>query len=146
MNNVLNSFIIEEMKKKEKILEQVLDQTKNIRKSFESFQKSMENKSFEISNLQENVNDLRVEVNELKTQVEEVGTLKNNLHKMKQELIKMKILQKLNLDKQDKDNVGDRGLLEWHRHIEMQMKQQKMCKACRREAKHRYKAHKSQEW
>ena len=143
--NVLHSFIIDEMRKKEKILEQVLDQTKSIRKGFESFQKNIESKSYEISMLRKSVTDLREEVNDLKTQVEDVSSIKSNLQKLKQELIKMKIVQKLNLEK-EREMEDSRGMLEWHRRLELQQKQQKMCKACRKEAKHRYKAHKSQEW
>ena len=143
--NILHNFIIDEMKKKEKILEQVLEQTKSIRMSFESFQQNIEEKNYEISLLKQDMSQLKDEVKQLKTRVDDSGTMKNSLTKLKQELIKMKIVQKLKADS-DRDSDDSRGLLDWHRKLEMQHKQQKLCKACRREAKHRYKAHRSQEW
>ena len=72
--NVLHSFIIDEMRKKETVLEQVLDQTKSIRMGFENFQRSMETKSQEISVLRKSVSEMREEVNVLKSQVDEVGS------------------------------------------------------------------------
>ena len=145
-NNILHNFIIDEMKKKEKILEQVLEQTKSIRMSFETFQQNIDEKNYEISLLKQDMSQLKNEVNQLKTKVDDTGTMKNSLTKLKQELIKMKIVQKLKADNSDRESDESRGLLEWHRKLETQHKQQKLCKACRREAKHRYKAHSSQEW
>ena len=145
--NFLHTFIIEEMRKKEKVLEQVLDQTKSIRRGFESFQKNMESKSQEISVLRKSVTEMRGEMDILKSQVEEVAGMRSNVQKLKQELIKMKILQKLSQER-DRESASEEslGLLEWHRNLETQHRQQKFCKACRKEAKQRYKAHKSQEW
>ena len=142
--NVLHSFIIDEMRKKETVLEQVLDQTKSIRMGFENFQRSMETKSQEISILRKSVSEMREEVSVLKSQVDEVGSVKTNLQKLKQELIKMKIVAKLG--QETRERGPESGLLDWHRRLELQHKQQKLCKACRREAKHRYQAHRSQEW
>ena len=71
--------------------------------------------------------------------------MKANLQKMKQELTKVKLVQKVQVDTQ-KESANSRSLLEWHRHLEQQQKQQKLCRACRKEAKQRYKAHRSQEW
>ena len=135
--NVLHR-IIDEMKKKEKILEQVLDQTKHIRQRFDK-------KDDELEAMKDSVGDILGDVKALKCQVEDMTQLKANLQKMKQELTKMKIMQKVQVEKQ-KEVSNSRSLLEWHKHLEHQQKQQKLCKACRREAKQRYKAHRSQEW
>ena len=139
--NVLHR-IVDEMKKKEKVLEQVLDQTKHIR---ESVHKIMDQKEDEIESLKISVGDIIEDVKILKGQVEDMTQVKASLNKMKQEITKVKILLKLQGDKQ-KENENSRSLLEWHRHLDQQQKQQKVCKACRREAKQRYKAHRSQEW
>ena len=144
-SNILHNFIIDEMKKKEKILEQVLDQTKNIRRSFESFQQKIDQKNAELNMMKQGLSEVREEVILLKSQMKETSEMKNTLLKVKQELMKMKILHKLKQES-EREEVESRGLVDWQRKLELQHKQQKLCKVCRREAKQRYKAHRSQEW
>ena len=144
-SNILHNFIIDEMKKKEKILEQVLDQTKNIRRSFESFQQKIDQKNAELNMMKQGLSEVREEVMQLKSQMKETSEMKNALMKVKQELMKMKILHKLKQDS-EREVEESRGLVDWQRKLELQHKQQKLCKVCRREAKQRYKAHRSQEW
>ena len=144
-SNILHNFIIDEMKKKEKILEQVLDQTKNIRRSFESFQQKIDQKNAELNMMKQGLSEVREEVMQLKSQMKETSEMKNTLMKVKQELMKMKILHKLKQDS-EREVEESRGLVDWQRKLELQHKQQKLCKVCRREAKQRYKAHRSQEW
>ena len=144
-SNILHNFIIDEMKKKEKILEQVLDQTKNIRRSFESFQQKIDQKNAELNMMKQGLSEVREEVMQLKSQMKKTSEMKNTLMKVKQELMKMKILHKLKQDS-EREVEESRGLVDWQRKLELQHKQQKLCKVCRREAKQRYKAHRSQEW
>ena len=144
-SNILHNFIIDEMKKKEKILEQVLDQTKNIRRSFESFQQKIDQKNAELNMMKQGLSEVREEVILLKSQMKETSEMKNTLLKVKQELMKMKILHKLKQES-EREEVESRGLVDWQRKLELQHKQQKLCKVCRREAKQRYKADRSQEW
>ena len=118
--NYLNTFIIEEMRKKETILEQVLEQTKSIRKGFETFQKNMESKSQEISVLRRSVTEMRGEVDSLRSQVQEVAGVRGSVQKLKQELLKMKILQKLSQEReQESASEESTGLLDWHRRKEI---------------------------
>ena len=81
--NFLHTFIIEEMRKKETILEQVLEQTRSIRKGFETFQKNMESKSQEISVLRRSVTEMRGEVDSLRSQVQEVAGVRGSVQKLK---------------------------------------------------------------
>ena len=118
--NFLHTFIIEEMRKKETILEQVLEQTRSIRKGFETFQKNMESKSQEISVLRRSVTEMQVEVDSLRSQVQEVAGVRGSIQKLKQELLKMKILQKLSQEReQESASEESTGLLDWHRHKEI---------------------------
>ena len=96
---IIKNVHLEEMRKKEKIMGQVLDQTKSIRKSFEQFQNLIETKNEEISTLKQNISDLQTDVAQLKFMAdrfnrmedvqsdngEELSKIKGSYHKMKVE-------------------------------------------------------------
>ena len=162
----LHKYIREEMGKKEKVLEEVLDQTKGIRKSFDNFEKIIEKKNGEIISLKNSISEAKQEISNLKTLAnrfkkleksltdndEELSKLKSNLNKTNTQVAqlhsletKFDALQKAHDEKEREAATVISGLLEWQQRLDNLQKQQKMCKICRKEAKNRFRSHRSQE-
>ena len=162
----LHQYIRDEMGKKEKVLDEVLAQTKGIRKSFDNFEKIIEKKNGEISSLKSSISETKQEVSNLKSLANrfkklekslaendhELSKLKSNLAKTNTELAQLRALetkfeslQKVHSEKEREAASVISELLEWQQRLDTMQRQQKTCKICRKEAKSRYRSHRSQE-
>ena len=154
------------MGKKEKVLDEVLIQTKSIRKSFEDFERTMEKKNREIEMLKESLDETKQELANIKSTVnkqrkletswieteQELTMLKASVNKTNTELSRLRSLEmqvdSLEMTQKTKEREGAvvvSSLLEWQQGLETLQRQQKTCRVCRKEAKARYRRHKSQE-
>ena len=159
----LHRYIKEEMGKKEKVLDEVLLQTKDIRKSFESFEKIIEIKNEEINSLKTSLLETKQEVSNLKSlsnkikklerflsdNEQELSQLKSNISKTSSDVAHLRCLEskvsRMEVASLSKEQEVVSGLLEWHQRLDNQQRQQKTCKICRKEAKMRYRRHRSQD-